>query len=115
MAEAEVAAYVEALKEPKRSTMEAMRRTLLELEPQLEQVIAWNTPMFRYNGKNVAGLCAHKNRMTYSPQSPEVMAGAAAALGGYVTSKGSFQFSVAEPLPRNLVEQLLRARIAELF
>ncbi len=106
-------AYIEALEEPKRSTLEAVRRTLLDIEPSLEQVIAWNTPMFRYNGKNVAGLCAHKNHMTYSPQSPEVMAGAAEALEGYVTSKGSFQFSVAEPLPRNLVAQLLRARIAE--
>lgn len=114
MSEAEVTAYIEALEEPKRSTLGAVRRTLLDIEPGLEQVIAWNTPMFRYNGKNVAGLCAHKNHMTYSPQSPEVMAGAADALEGYVTSKGSFQFSVAEPLTRKLVEQLLRARIAEL-
>lgn len=106
-------AYIEALEEPKRSTLEAVRRTLLEIEPGLEQVIAWNTPMFRYNGKNVAGLCAHKKHMTYSPQSPEVMAGAADALEGYVTSKGSFQFEVDAPLPRELVERLLMARLSE--
>lgn len=114
MSELEVTAYIEALEEPKRSTLEAVRRTLLEIEPGLEQVIAWNTPMFRYNGKNVAGLCAHKNHMTYSPQSPEVMTGAADALEGYVTSKGSFQFSVDAPLPKDLVRRLLTARIAEL-
>lgn len=114
MSELEVTAYIEALEEPKRSTLEAVRRTLLEIEPGLEQVIAWNTPMFRYNGKNVAGLCAHKKHMTYSPQSPKVMAGAADALEGYVTSKGSFQFSVDAPLPKDLVRRLLTARIGEL-
>jgi uncharacterized protein YdhG (YjbR/CyaY superfamily) len=114
MSEAEVTAYIEALEEPKRSTLEAVRRTLLDIEPGLEQVIAWNTPIFRYNGKNVAGLCAHKNHMTYSPQSAEVMAGAADALEGYVISKASFQFAVDTPLPRELVAKLLQARLSEI-
>jgi uncharacterized protein YdhG (YjbR/CyaY superfamily) len=94
--------------------MEAMRRILLELEPELEQVIAWNTPMFRFNGKNVAGLCAHKNHMTYSPQSAQVMENAAQELEGYVTSKNSFQFSVDTALPKELIEKLLRARLSEI-
>ena len=114
MSEAEVTAYIDSLAEPKRSTMEAVRKTLVEIEPNLEQVIAWNAPMFRYNGKNVAGLCAHENHMTYSPQSPQVMAGAADALEGYVTSKGSFQFAVDSPLPKELVERLLTDRLSEL-
>lgn len=113
MTAAEVSAYFAALDEPKRSTLEAVRQTLLEIEPGLEQVIAWKSAMFRFNGKYVVGLCAHKNHLTYSPQSPDVMEGAAAALEGYVTSKGSFQFAVDTPLPRPLVEQLLRARLSE--
>ena len=114
MSAAEVDEYLNALEEPKRSTLEAVRKTLLDLEPKLEQVIAWNAPMFRLNGKNVAGICSHKNHLTYSPQSPEVMAGAADQLADYVTSKGSFQFSVDSPLPKSLVKTLLEARIREI-
>ena len=114
MSEAEVTSYIETLEEPKRSTLEAVRRTLLELEPGLEQVIAWNTPIFRFNGKNVAGLCAHKNHMTYSPQSAQVMEQAAEQLQGYVTSKSSFQFAVDAPLPKEIVATLLQARLSEI-
>ena len=114
MSEVDVTAHIQALEEPKRSTMEAMRRTILDLEPELEQVIAWNTPMFRFKGKNVAGLCAHKNHMTYSPQSAVVMEDAAQLLEGYVTSKNSLQFAVDTLLPKELVEKLLRGRLSEI-
>ena len=91
-----------------------MRITLLELEPQLEQVIAWNTPMFRFKGKNVAGLHAHKNHMTYSPQSALVMEEAAQLLEGCFTSKNSFQFAVDAPPSKELVERILRGRLSEI-
>ena len=114
MSEQEVTAYIEALDEPKRSTLLAMRALILEVEPALEQAFAWRSAMFKFGGKYVAGLCAHKNHMTFSPQSPEVMAAHADDLAGYVVSKVSFQFAVDQPLPKALVEKLVKARLAEL-
>jgi uncharacterized protein YdhG (YjbR/CyaY superfamily) len=114
MSEAEVTAYIEAQEEPKRSTLLAVRETLLELEPKLEQVIAWNSPQFKYNGKYAVGLCAFKKHLTFSPQSPEVMIAHANDLANYVVSKSSFQFAVDEPLPKPLLAKLLKARLAEL-
>jgi uncharacterized protein YdhG (YjbR/CyaY superfamily) len=114
MSAAEVTAYIEALDEPKRSTLLAMRAMLLEIEPGLEQAFAWRSAMFKFGGKYVAGLCAHKNHMTFSPQSSDVMAAHAEDLAGYVVSKGSFQFAIDQPLPKALVEKLLKARLDEL-
>jgi len=114
MSEAEVTAYIESQDEPKRATLQAMRALILEIEPRLEQAFAWKSAMFKLNGKYVAGLCAHKAHMTFSPQSAEVMTALADDLAAYVVSKNSFQFAMDEPLPRDLTEALVRARVAEI-
>lgn len=114
MSEADVTAYIQAQDEPKRSTLEAMRSMIVDINPDLEQVIAWNAPLFKLNGKYVAGLCAFKNHLTFSPQSAAVMDALAPELAGFVTSKSSFQFAVDQPLPRELVSALISARITEI-
>jgi uncharacterized protein YdhG (YjbR/CyaY superfamily) len=114
MSEKEVTAYINAQAEPKRSTLLAVRKTILEIEPKFEQVIAWNSPQFKIDGKYVVGLCAFKNHLTFSPQSPEVMAAFEKELAGYVTSKSSFQFDVDKPLPKALLSKLIKARLKEL-
>ena len=113
MSAEEVTAYIEAQAEPKRSTLLAVRESILEIEPSLEQVIAWNTPQFKYQGKYAIGFAAFKNHLTFSPQSSDVMVALADDLAGYVTSKSSFQFAVDVPLPKALLEKLIKARLAE--
>jgi len=113
MSEAEVTSYIEAQDEPKRSTLLAVRKAILEIEPSLEQVIAWNTPQFKFNGKFAVGFAAFKNHLTFSPQSPEVMLAHADQLTDYAVSKSSFQFAVDQPLPKELLASLIRARLAE--
>lgn len=114
MSAAEVTEYIEAQPEPKRSTLQAMREAILEIEPGLEQVIAWKSPQFKFNGKYVVGLCAFKNHLTFSPQSAEVMTAHAADLTDYVTAGNSFQFAVDKPIPKALLAKLIAARLAEL-
>ena len=113
MSEKEVLAYINAQPEPKKSTLLSVRNTIIEIEPELEQVIAWNAPMFRLNGKYVAGLCAFKNHLTFSPQSSEVMVAHEKELAEYVTSKSSFQFDVDTPVPKELLSTLIKARLDE--
>lgn len=113
MSEADVTAYIQAQDEPKRSTLETVRATIVAIEPRFEQVIAWNSPQFKLNGKYVVGLCAFKNHLTFSPQSPAVMEAHAAKLENFVVSKSSFQFPVDQPLSRELLTSLITARVAE--
>ncbi|MEY4349058.1 MAG: hypothetical protein RL719_355 [Actinomycetota bacterium] len=110
----EVTDYIDAQDEPKRATLHAVRACILEIEPSLEQVIAWNSPQFKYKGKNVAGMCAFKSHLTFSPQSADVMTALADDLADYVVSKSSFQFAVDKPLPKALLTKLIKARIAEI-
>jgi uncharacterized protein YdhG (YjbR/CyaY superfamily) len=110
----DVTDYIQALDEPKRGTLERLRELVHSIEPELEEVIAWRAPMFRLRGKNVVGVCAHKNHFSFSPQSATVMEAHEEALTHYVVSKGSFQFAVDWAIDAELVESLIKARIAEL-
>ena len=47
----EVDEYLSAVEEPKRSTLQALRRTILEMVPDAEQVISYRVPAFRVRGK----------------------------------------------------------------
>jgi uncharacterized protein YdhG (YjbR/CyaY superfamily) len=114
MTAADVTAYIEALEEPKRSTLLSVRESILEIEPKLEQVIAWKSPQFKLDGKYVIGLCAFKNHLTVSPQSATVMAAHADDLKKFVTSGNSFQFAIDTPVPKALLKKLIKSRIAEI-
>ena len=55
--------YLRALDEPKRSTLETLRHTILEILPDAEQVISYRAPAFRVGGKTVAGFAAFQNHL----------------------------------------------------
>jgi uncharacterized protein YdhG (YjbR/CyaY superfamily) len=93
-----------AVEEPKRSTLETMRRTILEVVPQAEQVISYRIPAFRVGGKTVAGIAAFKNHLAYLPFSGSVLGQLADELDGYTMTKSSLHFPVHRPLPKPLVK-----------
>ena len=114
MSASEVTAYIKAQDPTKAKTLEAMRVLLLEVEPNLEQTIAWKSAMFKYNNKFVVGLCAHKAHLSFSLPSSELLSTFTEDLEGFVVSKNSFQFADDQILPKKLVTKLVKARLKEI-
>ncbi len=114
MAQDEIDAYLAALEEPKRSTLEQLRTVILEVVPNAEQGFAYGAPAFKVRGKTVAGFAAFKNHLSYLPHSGSVLAELGDAVAGYETSKGSLKFAIDQPLPKPLVVTLIAARMREL-
>ena len=110
----EVDAYLAALEEPKRGTLEELRRTILEFVPDAEEVISYNVPAFKVGGKTVAGFAAFKNHLSYLPFSGSVLSQLAHELEGYTMTKSALHFPVDRPLPKTLVKKLIAARLREL-
>jgi uncharacterized protein YdhG (YjbR/CyaY superfamily) len=110
----EIDRYLVALEEPKRGTLEALRRSILEVVPEAEQGISYGMPAFKVEGKTVAGFAAFKNHLSYLPHSGSVLGSLADAVSGYETSKGSLRFAIDKPLPEQLVKKLVRTRMREL-
>ncbi len=109
----EIDAYLAGLAEPKRATLEALRRTILEVVPTAEQGISYGMPAFRLGGKVVAGFAAFKQHCSYFPHSGSVIREVPDA-SRFATSTGTLQFPVDAPLPEELVRQLITVRLQQL-
>jgi uncharacterized protein YdhG (YjbR/CyaY superfamily) len=110
---AEVDEYLRGIEEPKRSTLEALRRMILEIIPDAEQVISYKVPAFRVEGRIVAGFAAFRDHLSYLPFSGSVLPALASDLEGYRMTKSALHFPIDRPLPKTLVRKLIAARRAE--
>jgi uncharacterized protein YdhG (YjbR/CyaY superfamily) len=105
--------YLRGIEEPKRGTLEALRRRILEIVPDAEQVISYKVPAFRVEGRIVAGFAAFKDHLSYLPFSGSVLPELASELEGYAMTKSALHFPVDRPLPEALVRKLIAARRSE--
>ncbi len=111
MSAAEVDEYLRGVEEPKRSTLQGLRRTILEILPDAEEVISYRVPAFRVGGQTVAGFAAFKDHLSYLPFSGSVLGQLADELQGYTMTKSSLHFPVDRPLPKSLVHKLIAVRL----
>lgn len=114
MSAEEVDEYLRNLEEPKRTTLEVLRRTILEIVPEAEEVISYRIPAFRIEGKIFAGFAAFRNHLAYLPFSGSVLGRLADELEGFEMTKSSLHFPVDRPLPKELLERLIAVRRAEI-
>jgi uncharacterized protein YdhG (YjbR/CyaY superfamily) len=105
--------YLRRIEEPKRSTLQALRRTILEIVPEAEQVISYRVPAFRLSGQTVAGFAAFRNHLSYLPFSGSVLPQLADELEGYAMTKSALHFPVDRPLPKTLVKKLIAVRLGK--
>jgi uncharacterized protein YdhG (YjbR/CyaY superfamily) len=115
MSRAEVDNYLAAVDEPKRTTLQHLRQTILEVVPEAEEGIAYGHPAFRLKGKVVAGFAAFKNHLSYLPHSGSVFPALRNEVALYKTSAGALRFPIDSPLPKPLVERLVSVRISQAF
>jgi uncharacterized protein YdhG (YjbR/CyaY superfamily) len=114
MSAQEIDAYLQRLGEPKRSTLQQLRQTILEIVPEAEQGISYGLPAFRVQGKVVAGFAAFKDHLSYLPHSGSVLPELGDEVAGYGGTKGSLHFPIDQPLPRPLVEKLIATRLRQI-
>jgi uncharacterized protein YdhG (YjbR/CyaY superfamily) len=110
----EIDDYLADLDEPGRSTLVALRASILAVVPDAEPGLAYGAPAFRMRGKVVAGFSAARRHLSYLPHSGAVLTTLDADLAGYERSKGALRFAPDAPLPDHLVRALVEARLAEL-
>ena len=113
MSRQEIDDYLATLDEPKRTTLSALRETILSIIPEAEQCISYGMPAFRMHGKVIAGFAAFKNHLSYLPHSGSVFPELGDAISQYTTSKGALQFAVDRPLPKALVKKLIAIRMRQ--
>lgn len=113
--------YLVGASEAQRELLEHVREVILDEAPQATEVISYGMPGFRVavpgkkNGAVIAGFATRTgDGASYYPHSGTVIARFAVKLAGFRTSSGAVQFSVAQPLPDDVIRALVRARLADL-
>lgn len=86
--------------------LKQMRSTIRALAPQATEVISYGIPTFKLNG-NLVHFAGYKNHIGFYPGSAPLVA-FKDDLKPYKTSKGSIQFPLDKPLPRQLIQRIVR-------
>ena len=113
VAKREIDEYLAVLDEPKRTTLQELRQTILAILPEAEECISYGMPAFRFEGSVIAGFAAFKNHLSYLPHSGSVLAELRDDLAGYQGTPGSLHFPIDKPLPEPLVRKLIAVRLDE--
>jgi uncharacterized protein YdhG (YjbR/CyaY superfamily) len=110
---AEIDAVLEALPEPEREALGALRDVIAAAAPEAVEAISYGVPAFKYRGRPLVSFAAARNHLSFFVQSPAVMEAHRDDVAGFDTSKGTIRFTPEKPIPEELVTKLVRARVAE--
>jgi uncharacterized protein YdhG (YjbR/CyaY superfamily) len=108
-----VDAYLAAIPEPARTTLQKMRATIRSIVPvDATEGLSYGMPAFKYKGALV-GYAAFKEHCSFFPMSASLLDEFPEETKPYRTSKGTLQFPHDKPLPAALLKKLVKARVAQ--
>lgn len=101
------------LPDDRRAALQAIRERVHELYPDATETIRYRMPTFVVDGHAIGGFLAHRDFLSWYPHSGSTLATLADRLGGRSRTKSALHFTVADPLPDDLLAALLATRRAE--
>ncbi|WP_225752893.1 iron chaperone [Actinotalea sp. Marseille-Q4924] len=108
----EVDAYLAALPADQRAALEALRRQVRRVAPAATERVAYGVPSFHQDGPLVS-LGAFRHHLSLISQSPALIERLADRLRGLDVSGSTIRFRPDDPLPEDVVELVVRERLAE--
>jgi uncharacterized protein YdhG (YjbR/CyaY superfamily) len=106
----DVAAYLAAVPKESRAALEKLRQTIKSIAPEAIEVISYQIPTFKLDGRMLVSYAAFSEHCSFFPGSGPIEAHQD-ALKSYQTSKGTIRFTPTKPLPASLVKKLVKTRI----
>ena len=109
-----VEAYLAALPERERTALERLRGQIHAAAPGAVDVISYQMPAVRVNGRVAVCYAAFTDHCSLFPMSKAVIAAHAEELAPFVSGKGTLRFTTERPIPATVVRRVIKARVAEL-
>ncbi len=94
-----------------RDVLEQIRQVIRESAPEAEETISYQMPAFGLNG-TLVWFAAFKNHVGFYPKVSAIEA-FRDKLEKYKVSKGTIQFPLDEPIPYDLVREIVKFRVRE--
>ena len=93
------------------SVMQTVRQAIREAAPQASEKISWQMPTFYLHG-NLVHFAGNKSHLGLYPGASGVEH-FLPELTEYNTSKGAIQFPYVKPMPLDLIQKIVKFRVAE--
>jgi uncharacterized protein YdhG (YjbR/CyaY superfamily) len=74
-------------------------------------VLSYGVPTFVFEGKKIAGIAGYKEFVSLYPLGHELIEKYQNDLKNYKTSSGAIQFPLDQPLPKEIINNIIRDRI----
>ena len=91
--------------------LKEIRATIKKAAPNAQETISYQMPTFKLNG-NLVHFAAFKNHIGFYP-TPTGIDQFREALSGYKGAKGSVQFPLNQPIPYELISEIVKFRVQE--
>ena len=107
-----VASYFAKFPETSQKRMQQIRTLIMEKAPEAQESISYGMPAYKTNGKPLIYFAAFKNHIGLYA-TPSGHTHFADALSQYKQGKGSVQFPNEQPLPLDLIAEIIAFRVEE--
>lgn len=104
--------YIDSFPELVQNLLVQVRKTILHNAPNAVESISYGMPAYKTNGKPLVYFAAFKNHIGFYA-TPNGHAKFAQQLTAYKQGKGSVQFPFTEPLPIELIKNIVLFKLAE--
>lgn len=102
--------YIAGFEPVMQDYMHQIRKAIRESAPQAEEVISYGMPAYKLNGPLVY-FAANKNHLGFYPAGTSTVNEFQKA--GYDVTKGSVHFPYTQPLPLDLIKEMVKYRVEE--
>ena len=82
--------------------------------PDAQEGTSYGVPALRVSGKPLIGVSRAAGHLALYPFSPAAIDAVRDGLEGFDVSKGTVRFTAEHPVPDDVLERLVRARLAEI-
>jgi uncharacterized protein YdhG (YjbR/CyaY superfamily) len=106
--------YLDGLPPAQKAALARVRVVVEEVAPEAEEGESYGIPAFLYAGRPLVGFRAAKKHLSVFPFSPAAIEAVGDRLAGFDVSKGTIRFSPDNPLPDDVIADVVRARKREI-
>ena len=106
--------YISLFPDNVKKILQSIRQTISQTAPQAEETINYQIPTFKLNGKNLVHFAGYKNHIGFYPTASGIKA-FQKELSRWPSAKGSVRFPLDQPLPVNLIKEIVKFRVKEIM
>lgn len=110
---ANIDAYIKMFPKDVQSILQKIREIIQKEAPDATEVISYQMPTFKLNGKNLVHFAGWKHHIGFYP-TPSGTEAFSKEVAKYNAAKGSVQFPLDQPMPFDLIKKIVRYRVEEM-